>query len=348
MRQMLRKKRKIVFLLMLLSAYFLLNSIYGLSFWAEKETSPITTMETGVFVEKKGQGPIFTMGSMALSPEDISLTEDALISFFYQTEEGVPEEWIKAAVNGEKKGLHLLVQLTEKDLKHKDFLAVLKEISQYSALSEYNSNSLSFWVSLIPSPEISSKEYGRYYHKIWKALAKEKVENISLVWYPQGTIFDSLDEMGDEIDGVGINISYAADLAKVDSLYKIFAGKKEIIINENIIDSYADDLPQGMAFLEEFYYALAIKYPAVTTVYQSSDLSQADTKYQKAMEEFKQKSWVTSLAIETTNKPMFDTLTSDKPLTGQGELLYLPQNAEHRDIAYVEYKFNTGTIIQAE
>jgi len=106
-------------------------------------------------------------------------------------------------------------------------------------------------------------------------------------------------------------------------------------------------LPQGMALLEEFYYALPLKYPAVTAVYQSSDLNRADVKYQKAIADFKQKSWVTTQALETTNKPMFDALTSDMVLSGEMELLYHLQNENTQEIAYVEYKFNTGIIVQA-
>lgn len=340
-----RKKDIVLYLVIIISIFILLNSLHEQSTQAEIEASPMVTMQTGIFAGKEDQAPVFTLGSRAMSLQDLSVTADALVSFSYSVGEGVPEEWIQAAVDGKKKGLHLLIKLTEKDLKNKDFPEIIKQISRYDFPSE---NNLNFWVSLIPDQEISSKEYDQFYHKIWKNLDQENIENISLVWYPQETIFDLQNEFWHEIDGVGLNISRKTDLAKLESLYKIFANKKEIIINENIIDTHVYDLPQGMAFLEEFYYTLATKYPAVTAVYQSSDLSRADAKYRKAIDELKQKDWVTNSALENTDKPMFDVLSSEMVLSGKSEFLYLSRNDNNnQDIAYVEYKFNTGKIIQA-
>ncbi|HHT63007.1 MAG TPA: polysaccharide deacetylase family protein [Clostridia bacterium] len=336
------KKREKFFWSVLLGTLFLLIFYQRVSY-GENIGKAQGTYPPGVLVSKVGRYPVFELGVKVLSIQDISPTGDAWISFSYQPEEGLSEEWIQAAQEGEKKGLHFLVRIGEENLQIKDFPERLADIFQ----DDYLDLNMDFWVSLIPDQGISPIEYDEFYHRVKEYFVQTEKENISLIWYPQGDFSESRGEqVVDKIDRVGINISQKGDLNKLDRIYQIFAGKKDIIINENIIDTYAYDLIRGMAFLEEFYYAVAIKYPAVSAVFQSSDLSQADTKYQKAIESFKQKNWVSTLALEKTNEPMFDVLNLEVVLTGPVEFLFLPRD-DIQDIAYVEYKFNTGTIIQA-
>lgn len=335
------KHKKMIHLILLIGAFILLNAFNDPGSKAEKDiTIPIVTGQSGVFIGKYSQYPVFTMGSKIFPSQDISLKDDALISLSYDLSEEIPEEVIQAAINGQKKGLHLLIELTEDEVENKDFSEMLESISQHD---------LFFWVSLIPNQELSQKEYDKFYHKLSSHLEKNEIENISLVWYPNTSLFEEQeDEDWDQIDGVGINISGAGDMANLDRIYKVFAGKKEIIINENIIDTNLYDIKRGMDFLEEFYYLLAMKYPAVTLVFQSSNLNCADAKYQKAIDDLKQKNWVTSVSLETTNKPMFEALARNSVLTDQVEFLYRPLGDNYQDIAYIEYKFNTDTIIQAQ
>lgn len=334
------KKSKVFHLLLILGTFILLNDLIDPGSNADNAVKdPIAAVQSGVFVGKYDQEPVFTLGSKVFQTEDIPSNTDSLISFSYRISEGVPEKLIQAAINGQKKGLHLLIELNEDDIKNKDFSRMLEKISQYK---------LDFWISLIPQEKISQKEYERFYHKLWSHLAGKEINNITLVWYPDTSFIEHPEEENlDQIDGVGINISGSWDMAKLDKLYKVFADKKAIIINEHIIDNYAQDLPGGMAFLQEFYYALAVKYPAVTIVYQSSDLGRADIKYRNAMIDLKQKSWLTNNTLKTTNIPMFEALASDMVLTDQVEFLYRPKDGNYENIAYVEYKFNTVTNIQA-
>ncbi|MEL7563859.1 MAG: polysaccharide deacetylase family protein [Dehalobacterium sp.] len=334
------KYNKIFHLMLLIGVFLLLNSFNNPGSKAEKDTTtPVVTVQSGVFIGKYNQQPVFTLGSKVFNPQDILSNDDALISMSYIWSEEVPEEVIQAAIDGQKKGLHFLIELTEDEIKNKDFLVILDKISQYD---------LDFWISLIPPQGLAQKEYDKFYHNLWSYLKKNDIGNISLVWYPN-TLFSENQGEWDQIDAVGLNISGSWDMANLDRIYKIFADKKEIIINENIIDTNPYNIKRGLDFLEEFYYALAVRYPAVTLVFQSSDLSRhADIKYHKAVEDLKQKSWITNVALETVNKPMFEALSADAVLTDQVELLYRPLNDNYQDVAYIEYKFNTETIIQAQ
>lgn len=333
------KKSKFFHLILFLGAFIILNAFNDSGSNADKSIENPVVAQSGVFISKYNQHPVFTMGSKVSAAEDVAGSKDVLISYAYQASEGVPEELIKAAVDGQKKGFHLLVDLNEGEIKENDLADILEQIAQHE---------LSFWVSLMPGPDMSPRDYDRFYQRLRTDLSRHDIENISLVWYPDTSYFEGREEADwDEIDGVGVNISGPGDMAKLDRLYQVFADKKEIVVNEHIIDANRQDLPQGMAFLEQFYYGLAIQYPAVTAVYQSSDLSRADVKYRNAVEGFKQKSWVTNLVLETTNQPMFEALASDMVLTDKVEFLYRPQDDRYQDIAYVEYKFNTGRIIQA-
>lgn len=333
------ENNKVFYLFLCLGIFLLLNIVKDPGIQADKElNTPIVTVQSGVFIEKYNQHPVFTWGSKVSALEDISLNKDTLISLPYHFSEGLPEKAIGQALEGQKKGLHLLVHLTEQDLKNKDFSEMMDKMSHYN---------LSFWVSLIPEQELSQKEYNKFYDKLWSHLNKNDIQNVSLVLYPAPFFPDSVEENDwDELDGVGVNISIPEDLVKLDKIYTLFADKKDIIINENIIDSHPHDIKKGMDFLEEFYYSLAVKYPSVTLVFQSSDLSRADQKYRLWVDGFKEKTWVTATALETTNIPVFEALARDMVLTDQVEFLYRPQDDNYGNIAYVEYKFNTGTIIQ--
>lgn len=334
------KRRKLFVLITSICAFMLLSTCNGMAFNAEKNNSkPIATVEAGIFVSKLNQQPVFTFGSKVLDTKDISLNKDSFISYSYRGSEGLPEDLIQAALKAQKKGLHLLIELTKEELKNKNLIEMLGKMSQYN---------LYFRVSLIPGPEVSQKDYDKFYHYLSEQLSDHHVNNVSLIWYPNTLFLEHQEDRNwDQIDGVGINISNPGDMKKLDQVYKAFAGKKEIIINENIIDANSQNLRQGMAFLNEFYYLLAIKYPAVTAVFQSSNLHQADAKYRKAIEDLKQKSWVTNSVPVTTDKPMFETISSNTVLADQVEFLYRPKNDNYQDIAYVDYKFNTETIIQA-
>jgi len=334
------KHNKIVHLILLIGVFLLLNAFNDPGSKADNNTTtPIVTVQSGVFIGKYNQLPVFTMGSKVFDHQDISLNDDALISMSYIWSEEVLDEVIQAVLDGQKKGLHLLINLSEDEIKNKDFLVMLDKISQYD---------LDFWISLIPSQGLSQNAYDKFYHKLWSYLERNSIENVSLVWYPNPSFLD-IQGNWDQIDAVGLDISGSWDMAKLDRIYKVFADKKEIIINENIIDTNMYDIKTGMDFLEEFYYALAVRYSAVTLVFQSSDLSRhADIRYHKAVEDIKQKSWLTYAALETVNKPMFEALAGDAVLAGQVELLYRPLNDNYQDIAYIEYKFNTETIFQVQ
>lgn len=330
---------------LIFGALFLLIFCYDPGVKADMEIPLPVQAPSGVLVDKNNQEPVIALGQKAKSIQDILLSEDALISFTYLIGETDPEELILAAGEGKKEGLHLLVRLRGEDLDHRSFLGELEEISRYNLFS---SNSLIIWISLIPERGLSQKDYDEFYQKLGLYLDKKEINDISLIWYPDGSFPEyQADENQDHIDGVGINISQAGDMAKLDGIYQRFAGKKPIIINENIIDTYAYDIRQGMALLEELYYALAVKYPEVSMVFQTSNLGRADLKYRKAIEELKGKNWVTDLPFKTSNKSMFQGLTPDVCLTGEVEFLYRPHGDSYQDLAYVEYKFNTKVIIQA-
>ena len=216
-----------------------------------------------------------------------------------------------------------------------------------SAMSKFCDN---FTISVTNNSKLSDSDYVNQCELISKAL---KDSNIDFKFY----VFLNLDCLSKVnlktfdmsfIDGIGFDIKDNLDLKKYKKTYLNLLSKKDIVVRENIVKTYGEDINKMSAVTHEVYYNLAIAYPEVSKIFSSfveNPYSLKDENsvrgdnpnyfaYQTVYNRILAKGWLSKDTSEVNNiSPYVPVVSYDFLPQGTTEVV-----VENKDQAYVAFK----------